>query len=232
PITSSPSKSPSAKPTDSPTAKPVTSSPSKSPSAKPTDSPTANPTNVPTANPTSQLTNAPSTNPTQLPTKSLSFFSPTPCPHPEVEIEIRTDNYPLETSWELFNNCTEKIVETSPVYANTTTLYSENYCLPPGMYTFIMKDAWGDGICCSFKEGYYKVMYGETVEMEGGDFGLVESKTFGSCGASSTKELTTLPTNGPTTGPTSQPTDSPTTTPTKVPTKEPTSKVNGHFTWI
>lgn len=57
-------------------------------------------------------------------------------------------------------------------------------CLPgDGVYTFIIEDKAGDGICCLYSEGFYTLTYkGEGREelkiVEGGDFSYEESTTF------------------------------------------------------
>ena len=40
----------------------------------------------------------------------------------------------------------------------------------------------GDGICCSVGSGSYKITYNGAEVAADGDFGSLETKTFGSCG--------------------------------------------------
>ncbi|KAL7531357.1 hypothetical protein ACHAXR_005312, partial [Thalassiosira sp. AJA248-18] len=227
-----PTTDPTSQPTDSPTTAP-TKVPTKEPTSEPTYSPTTNPTHRPTnapikptpertdgptTNPTHQPNNGPTTNPTSKPTESPTIApSKSPTKEPTLKPTDTPTTHPTSQPTDAPSTSPTQLPTKEPTSSPTslppTPCPHPEYCLPPGMYTFIIKDAWGDGICCGYQAGYYKVMYGETVEKEGGEFGLVESKTFGSCGP-----------DGPTTDPTSQPTDSPTTAPTKVPTKEPTAE--------
>jgi hypothetical protein len=42
-------------------------------------------------------------------------------------------------------------------------LFVEELCLPPGCYKFVMYDDYGDGLCCSWGSGYYKLYYDGTL---------------------------------------------------------------------
>lgn len=46
-----------------------------------------------------------------------------------------------------------EVVAVSPPYQNST-LHNNTIYLPSGDYNFIAYDAFGDGICCSFGEGF------------------------------------------------------------------------------
>jgi len=58
------------------------------------------------------------------------------------------------------------------------TLYSNTACLFPGEHTFTIEDSWGDGICCTYGEGFYKVLSGGEKLIEGGEFQSSETKQF------------------------------------------------------
>ncbi|MBN2173582.1 MAG: S8 family serine peptidase [Bacteroidales bacterium] len=96
-----------------------------------------------------------------------------------VEIDILTDNYGSETTWELVDDETSTVLLSGGPYGNNT-LYSETICLSHGCYTFTIYDAYGDGICCSYGSGYYTVTNLSTSEVygTGGDFGYEESVAF------------------------------------------------------
>jgi hypothetical protein len=82
--------------------------------------------------------------------------TPAPCPDPnqkQVTVQIKTDNYPTETSWTLkkFGSC---VGQTDPnlsgggyTSANTDQTVFKR-CVDKGQYQFIIKDSYGDGICC------------------------------------------------------------------------------------
>ena len=99
-----------------------------------------------------------------------------------LEVEIFTENWPDETSWDLFNLCTNQLVVSRPYdyYETNFTLYEENYCVPSGQeYQFTIYDFFEDGICCGQGEGYYTVKYGGEEVASGGEFEFEESTTFG-----------------------------------------------------
>ena len=69
-----------------------------------------------------------------------------------VNVEFQPDQYPGETSWEIYQDST--LVASSPIY--DTPLYQETIIyLPAGEYSFVMYDIFGDGICCEFGEGFF-----------------------------------------------------------------------------
>ena len=99
-----------------------------------------------------------------------------------LQLSLTTDTYPAETSWTIVNECTGLTELTSPTYEGSTTTYNDEYCLAIGMeYTFTISDSYSDGMCCSYGNGSYDLMYGGVVIKEpGGEFGSSESTTFGS----------------------------------------------------
>jgi hypothetical protein len=71
-----------------------------------------------------------------------------------LDITVQPDNYAGETSWEILQG--DEIVAVSPPYQNNTLLTVTKF-LPAGDYEFVMMDAFGDGICCEFGEGFYRL---------------------------------------------------------------------------
>jgi len=72
-----------------------------------------------------------------------------------LDITVQTDNYGGETSWEILND-DEQVVAVSPPYQDNSLL-TVTKLLPAGDYQFVMMDAFGDGICCGFGEGFYRL---------------------------------------------------------------------------
>ena len=72
-----------------------------------------------------------------------------------LDVQVQTDQYAGETSWEILNEDSE-VVAVSPPYQNNT-LQNHMVFLPSGDYEFVMMDAFGDGICCQFGEGWYRI---------------------------------------------------------------------------
>ena len=118
----------------------------------------------------------------ELPEGALSTFT----------VEILTDNYGNETYWEVVDDAGTVMASGgnagvgltnigvgagSPpadpgAYASNTT-YTEEVMLPAdGCYDLILTDYWGDGVCCTYGNGYYKFLDSDgNVLIEGGSFG-------------------------------------------------------------
>ena len=102
-----------------------------------------------------------------------------------LEVDVTTDNYPGETSWELVNTCTGSTVQSKAAgsYPSSNTQYSDNWCLAEAQYQFTINDSYGDGICCSWGNGAYSVLWdGAVLVNAGGSFASSELTTFGDCG--------------------------------------------------
>lgn len=94
-----------------------------------------------------------------------------------VTVEILTDNYGGETSWDVVDE-NGSVVEVVEGGLESNMEYSWTFSVIPGVYTFTIYDAWGDGICCSYGEGYYNLLVDGTLVATGGEFGTSESTTF------------------------------------------------------
>jgi len=73
-----------------------------------------------------------------------------------LDLTIQLDQYPPETAWVITQGTDTIIV--SPSYANTppNTLVEQRVFLNSNTdYTFTIIDAFGDGICCEFGEGFF-----------------------------------------------------------------------------
>lgn len=106
-------------------------------------------------------------------------------PLPLLELDLKTDYYGGETTWYI-RDCSGTVILTGSGYANQRD-YSEAYALIGG--TFIIRDSFGDGICCDYGNGSYTLKYGGQVIKTGGVFGSSESTIFGNCPTSSAKLL-------------------------------------------
>lgn len=151
--------------------------------------PTHNPTHSPTRNPTS----VPTVDPTQIPTKK-----PTPTPSNrsiertvslctssmrKVKVEVMTDRYGEDTSWEILDPQGNTLIASEKDYGQ----YENDiriFCLEDGQsYDFILHDSVGDGMCCSYGKGYYKIFVEEEASwnswkeiLNGGSFKKTEVK--------------------------------------------------------
>ena len=96
----------------------------------------------------------------------------------DVRVEIKTDNYGSETSWEIRDE-DNNLIGSGGNYGNSQT-YNTTVTLTEGKcYTFIAKDSYGDGMCCAEGNGSYGVydMSGRPVAV-GGQFSLEERTPF------------------------------------------------------
>lgn len=71
-----------------------------------------------------------------------------------INLELQADQYGGETTWE--------IVQGDSVFASGGPYGSFEYVqqlipLPPGEYNLVVNDAFGDGICCDFGEGWFGI---------------------------------------------------------------------------
>jgi len=103
----------------------------------------------------------------------------------DLTVDLTTDNFGGETSWVLEDQTTGMVIDEvfqGSLASNTNFLTS--YCVDPThCYTFRITDSFGDGICCSFGTGTYKVNFDgtSTLSPTGGAFGGGESIDVGMC---------------------------------------------------
>ena len=80
----------------------------------------------------------------------------------DITIEIQTDNYPDETTWSLVDANGNIVSEGEGANYESNELVSIDLKLDNSMcYTFMINDKYGDGICCSYGDGYYQIIAGE-----------------------------------------------------------------------
>jgi hypothetical protein len=95
-----------------------------------------------------------------------------------IRLVLRTDNSPLETSWDVKNSL-GTIIESSPVYTINNKLYFDTIYLPQAdCYTFTIYDSGNNGICCSNGAGVYEISSNGVVIRQGGQFASEEASEF------------------------------------------------------
>mmetsp|Transcript_16257 Transcript_16257/g.23037 ORF Transcript_16257/g.23037 Transcript_16257/m.23037 type:complete len:675 (+) Transcript_16257:62-2086(+) len=157
PTTLSPSVTPTTKPT---------LTPSKSPEQEPTTlKPTASPTFAPTGTPTKQPTNKPTPNPSVLNPKNGCYGGDV-----KVKIEVRADKYNDDTGWELTDATGTKIMSQAQNTFGKEEYKMKEKCVPHGTYTFKIVDKYGDGICCRYGQGFFRVWLDDREVLNGGSF--------------------------------------------------------------
>lgn len=86
-------------------------------------------------------------------------------------VNMTFDNYPGETSWELRNSANTIVASGGPYSGQAAgSALSVSTCQPAGCYTFIMKDSYGDGMCCGYGNGSYTVTSNGVTLASGGTF--------------------------------------------------------------
>jgi hypothetical protein len=122
------------------------------------------------------------------------------CSTNSVTLTLTFDSYPGETTWSIKNSSGAILYAGGP-YNSPGATVNEAFCLPNACYTFEIKDAYGDGICCSYGQGSYKLTSGSSTMISGGQFNTVETKQFcPSSGGTSTPTCTDGIKNGQETG--------------------------------
>ena len=91
-----------------------------------------------------------------------------------VTVEIQTDAYGGETTWELVDNTTTNVVASGGPYPSNSVVYGYAQTDPTKCYTFYIYDSYGDGIA----PGYYKVYWNTTLLGQNSSFsGSIDSMT-------------------------------------------------------
>ncbi len=106
--------------------------------------------------------------------------SNTVAPSTDVTFEIKTDNYGSETRWKLFRPDGSIFAQAGP-YTNGANLPAHTYqwaLQDLTCYRLEVYDGYGDGMCCSYGQGYYKVMVNGSIVLQGAQFTSSDVKLF------------------------------------------------------
>ena len=97
----------------------------------------------------------------------------------DVTLHLTLDSYPAETSWAISSDSGTTITSGGP-YTTQSGVITEVSCLQSGSYEFTIYDSYGDGICCTYGNGSYRVTDASGQELaSGGAFvGPSEVKNF------------------------------------------------------
>ncbi|MBK9422057.1 MAG: T9SS type A sorting domain-containing protein [Flavobacteriales bacterium] len=113
-------------------------------------------------------------------------------PGTEVTLTVQTDNYGSETNWKLYNPDGTIFAQRGAAYANGASQppHIYNWSLQDlDCYRFEITDAYGDGMCCSYGQGFYKITVNGNIVVQGASFAAVETKLF------STNAVLSVPSN-------------------------------------
>lgn len=107
---------------------------------------------------------------------------PNDCPTcTNIVITVVLDNHPNETSWEIRGASGDVLITSGGSYANFDrgSTVTSRLCASDACYTFVMKDKYGDGICCGQGNGSYTVaLESGEVLISGGEFGREDINEF------------------------------------------------------
>lgn len=96
-----------------------------------------------------------------------------------LQVEVITDSYGSETTWELKNPMGVVVLSGGPYADDSETYDVQPYTIPAGAagcYEFTIYDSFGDGICCTYGDGAYGLFDEQGTQLVlGGTFG--ESET-------------------------------------------------------
>ena len=101
------------------------------------------------------------------------------------QFDLNPDNYPSETSWELKSSNNNVLLSGKAA--------GESGCIPDDCYTLYLYDTFGDGICCQYGSGNFRIKYDNDLIDTGGEFQDVYSKTFGNLCSNMASESTPTP---------------------------------------
>ncbi|MCI5080043.1 MAG: T9SS type A sorting domain-containing protein, partial [Saprospiraceae bacterium] len=96
-------------------------------------------------------------------------------------IEIQTDDWPFETTWVITDDETGNVVSSGGPYDMQNNLFTTEVCLDSEKcYTFTIFDDYGDGICCAYGFGFYRILdsEGNILVSGNGEFADEESTQF------------------------------------------------------
>ncbi|KAA3633075.1 MAG: HYR domain-containing protein, partial [Bacteroidetes bacterium] len=94
-----------------------------------------------------------------------------------VTLTLNLDDFPSETTWMLMDG-NGIVLESGGPYFTPGATITETFTLADGDYMFMIKDAFGDGICCLFGEGSYTLTSNGEEIVSGGEFAEGEKTNF------------------------------------------------------
>jgi hypothetical protein len=143
--------------------------------------------------------------------KTVTFTTAPSFNKQKVVLKIKTDTYGQELYWEMHDDQGNVIdhggneavgpdgggaFSTAPAdptaYGANQTIRDTLVLPANGCYSMYFVDAFGDGLCCNYGSGYYK-MYNigsaATILVDGGEFGATETRPFGAAGFTNIEDV-------------------------------------------
>lgn len=86
-----------------------------------------------------------------------------------ITLVINPDNYPQETSWELYDEVAKKVVASGSLQSGMSS-FSEDICVNyNSCFSIYVFDSYGDGICCNYGNGDFSVLNADGVILVSGN---------------------------------------------------------------
>jgi hypothetical protein len=77
----------------------------------------------------------------------------------EVRLELQLDGYAAESSWALYDGAGNTVAQAAYTGANNNQLITQTFTLNQNdCYNFRIIDSYGDGICCGYGNGFYRLV--------------------------------------------------------------------------
>lgn len=102
------------------------------------------------------------------------------CETNQVFLQLTLDHFGMETTWQI-EDANQQVVASGGPYPKKKAglLLRDTFCLPDGCYQIRILDEDGDGICCQYGQGSYRLLDSLTnVLANGAEFDSVEVKDF------------------------------------------------------
>jgi len=96
------------------------------------------------------------------------------------ELLIQPDAYASDISWKVLDDGGSTVASGSNYKDSDRTMIRTTMCLPAGCYRLVMKDSYGDGICCDYGKGWYELRdpQGRAILQSDGYYGYRETQSF------------------------------------------------------
>lgn len=98
-----------------------------------------------------------------------------------IKLQIKLDEYPEETTWELVDNNGYVVSYGGPfALSQSNKLVTKTLSIPNGQYTLYVDDTYGDGICCDYGNGYVRLkdIHNKTFASSNGNYGYYAELDF------------------------------------------------------
>ena len=98
----------------------------------------------------------------------------------KITLIINADDYPSETSWEIYDEGTNQTIASGSLESGDDQLVEEICLNYNSCFSLYVYDSYGDGICCGYGEGEFLVLdaSGDTIVYNSGEFDYEAQEVF------------------------------------------------------